>query len=168
MNKNLIAVINAVNLEPITYKLVYSSDGPQWPLEKALYIEKWYRRFLILHILEPQKIVVPTKDIDTYWHNHMLDSIKYHQDCDQLFGYYLHHFPYLGMRGEEDKNELERLFKMTLSAFKKLFGAMPTKYNTKIGSGICGGGDCFSKCGNDIHNDNARPKFAGIYEPQHA
>jgi sarcosine oxidase gamma subunit len=29
--------------------------------------------------------------------------MKYAADCEQAFGYFLHHYPYVGMRGEDDE-----------------------------------------------------------------
>jgi hypothetical protein len=33
--------------------------------------------------------------------------MKYAEDCQNVFGYFLHHFPYFGMRGEEDAADLK-------------------------------------------------------------
>jgi hypothetical protein len=29
--------------------------------------------------------------------------MKYATDCDAVFGHFLHHFPYIGLRGEDDE-----------------------------------------------------------------
>ncbi|HEU4561412.1 MAG TPA: hypothetical protein VFS20_26400 [Longimicrobium sp.] len=56
------------------------------------------------------------------WHYHILDTRAYHRDCQTLFGEYFHHFPYFGMRGEEDEQNLERAFKMTGVLYEEAFG----------------------------------------------
>ena len=35
----------------------------------------------------------PTKLMDTIWHHHILDTKNYHNDCNNIFGFYLHHKP---------------------------------------------------------------------------
>lgn len=38
-------------------------------------------------------MTVPNKQIDEMWHEHILDTRKYSDDCQTVFGYYLHHTP---------------------------------------------------------------------------
>ncbi len=66
--------------------------------------------------------IVPTSMVDKFWHFHILDTKKYAEDCERVFGYFLHHFPYFGMRGEEDAKNLKRCFTETEEIFKKEFG----------------------------------------------
>ncbi len=32
-------------------------------------------------------------EIDLFWHEHILDTKKYKQDCEMVFGRFLHHVP---------------------------------------------------------------------------
>ena len=52
--------------------------------------------------------IAPTAEVDAFWHAHILDTRKYFQDCATIANRYLHHFPYLGMLGEDDKLNLEK------------------------------------------------------------
>jgi hypothetical protein len=65
-------------------------------------VECEYRRFLYLMKIFPNEQTAPLVDVDTFWHYHILDTMKYATDCEQAFGYFLHHYPYVGMGGEED------------------------------------------------------------------
>jgi hypothetical protein len=58
--------------------------------------EQEYRRFLALHLAFPDSDIVPCKLVDTIWHQHILDTRAYHEDCDAIFGSYLHHPPISG------------------------------------------------------------------------
>ena len=40
----------------------------------------------------PQPLV-PTLEIDEFWHNHILYTQRYTEDCLNIFGHYLHHEP---------------------------------------------------------------------------
>jgi hypothetical protein len=92
-----------LDLEPIKMKLMHVASGEGWSLEKANAVEKEYRRFLCLMKMYPEEDTAPLVDVDTFWHYHILDTMKYAADCEQAFGYFLHHYPYVGMRGEDDE-----------------------------------------------------------------
>jgi hypothetical protein len=103
MNTNdLFKAVMQLDLEPIKTKLMHLS-GPGWSLEKANAVEKEYRRFLCLMKMYPDEDTAPLVDVDTFWHYHILDTMKYAADCEQVFGYFLHHYPYVGLRGGDDE-----------------------------------------------------------------
>ena len=104
MNTNdLLKAVMQLDLEPIKMKLMHVESGEGWSLEKADAVEKEYRRFLCLMKMYPEEDTAPLVDVDTFWHYHILDTMKYAADCEQAFGYFLHHYPYVGMRGEDDE-----------------------------------------------------------------
>ena len=88
--------------------------------------EDLYRRFLALTLRYPDQTICPTGPIDAIWHAHILDTEAYVRDCDALFGHYLHHFPYFGLRGPEDRADLERAFAESIDLFIRHFGIDPT------------------------------------------
>lgn len=96
-------VIATLDLEPIKVKLMHRESGEGWTQERANAIETEYRRFLMLMKKYPNEQTAPLTDVDTFWHYHILDTMKYAEDCAAVFGYFLHHFPYIGMRGEDDE-----------------------------------------------------------------
>jgi len=118
--------LSMVDLEPIKYALVKSKDGPQWTGRQAVTTEIWYRRFHTLIWLYPNQTIVPTKHIDEFWHNHILDTEKYFQDCISLHGKFVHHFPYLGT---DDKATLLTLYQSTLRLFLDTFNESPVVLN---------------------------------------
>jgi hypothetical protein len=104
MNANdLFNSVMQLDLEPIKTKLMHGPSGEGWSLEKANAVEKEYRRFLCLMKLYPDEDTAPLVDVDTFWHYHILDTMKYAADCEQAFGYFLHHYPYVGMGDEDDQ-----------------------------------------------------------------
>jgi hypothetical protein len=92
-----------LDLAPIKTKLMHVESGEGWSLEKVYAVEKEYRRFLCLMKLFPDEDTAPLAEVDTFWHYHILDTMKYAADCEQVFGYFLHHYPYVGMRGDNDE-----------------------------------------------------------------
>ncbi|MCF6253740.1 MAG: hypothetical protein L3J38_03220, partial [Thiomicrorhabdus sp.] len=70
----------------------------------------------------PDFPVVPSSHVDDFWHFHILDTLKYQEDCNAVFGYFLHHFPYFGMRGKEDEANLNKAWSDSISLYKSRFG----------------------------------------------
>jgi hypothetical protein len=88
--------------------------------------EDLYKKFLALNLHYPDRKICPTGPIDTFWHAHILDTRAYTQDCEALFGHYLHHFPYFGMRGTADAADLKATFQESIELFIIHFGIDPT------------------------------------------
>ncbi|TFW36223.1 glycine-rich domain-containing protein, partial [Massilia horti] len=103
ISKDEFQAIAELDLDPIKVKLMHKESGEGWTLEYANQIEFEYRRFLYLMKKFPNVPAAPLFDVDIFWHYHILDTMKYATDCDSVFGHFLHHFPYVGLRGEEDE-----------------------------------------------------------------
>jgi len=94
-----------------------------WKSEKVIAVEGLYKEWLILHKVYGDKFALaPNKALDEYWHFHILDTKKYMKDCEQVLGYYLHHYPYFGLTESEPEQDLEQGFLLTQELFKKHFG----------------------------------------------
>ena len=118
-----IAAIHALDLTPIKFKATRKEDGYGWSAGYADQMEVAYKRYLILHAKHPELTLAPEQDVDRFWHMHILDTRKYAADCEATFGYFLHHFPYLGLRGEEDAKALDAAFERMQSLIAQEFGA---------------------------------------------
>lgn len=96
-----------LNLDAIKEKLMHVESGEGWSSSQVESVEREYRRFLELMKLFPNEQASPSVEVDTFWHYHILDTRKYAADCEQFFGYFLHHYPYVGIHGE-DAAEMHR------------------------------------------------------------
>jgi hypothetical protein len=114
--------IAELDLEPIKVKLMHEESGEGWSLEKADAVEFEYRRFLYLMKMFPNEQTAPLMDVDTFWHYHILDTMKYAVDCETVFGYFLHHFPYIGLRGEDDEAAHRRVGDRMKELYEETFG----------------------------------------------
>ena len=81
---------------------MHPDDGEPWTLERATKAIEQYRRFLFLSKHYPQQRIVPSWEVDQVWHAHILDTTKYREDCDRLFGSFMDHWPYFGMKDEAE------------------------------------------------------------------
>jgi hypothetical protein len=97
-------------------------EGQGWSREYVEQMAIEYKRFLTLSVKYPEETIAPSKHVDKFWHGHILDTMKYVEDCQNVFGYFLHHFPYFGMRGEEDAANLAEAGKTTNRLYEKEFG----------------------------------------------
>jgi len=155
MNKE--AVMN-LDLGPIRFKL---NESLGWTKEKVDKSEMAYKRFLFLSGQYPDETVVPIGGVDDFWHYHIMDTYKYKEDCENIFGDFLHHFPYFGVRGEEDVKNLETAIEKTELLYIKEFGENPPKTNiddAKCGGDMTCGASLFEKNKSDM-NTMHRPSF---------
>lgn len=101
----------------------------------------YYREFLALLYAYPDKTIVPSQIIDAVWHHHILDTRAYASDTRSMFGHFLHHYPYFGMRGADDAKLLAESFVETCALWQKHFGRSPSSSRDMAG---CAGGKCSS------------------------
>jgi hypothetical protein len=97
-----------------------SVGGKGWSTEKAEEAASLYREFLVLCMLHHHEALVPTKLIDDVWHQHILDTRKYEEDCYAVFGKFLHHSP--DYRPDSSKELRDSRFALTRDLFMKEFG----------------------------------------------
>ena len=115
----------------IAYKLMYPDSGQGWTKEQTERAIANYLRFLAFKHQYPNVEIVPSEEIDKVWHTHILDTLKYAADCQAVFGRFIHHFPYFGIRGKSDRQNLEAAFVRTQAIFKEYFGV------SLDGSSVC-------------------------------
>lgn len=122
-DRDFLKRLSAIDFGPIAYKLMNPDDGEGWSLERATQAIEHYRRFLFLVNQYPSQQIVPSKEADQVWHTHILDTAKYSEDCDVLFGKFMHHWPYFGMKDAADKQALEDAFSQTQALLNAHFDA---------------------------------------------
>ena len=120
--EQIVAAIQALDLDPIKVKLMDPEEGQGWSRDYLDQMEIEYKRFLTLSVKYPEETISTSKDVDKFWHGHILDTLKYAEDCQNVFGYFLHHFPYFGMRGEEDAANLAEAGRTMNRLYEKEFG----------------------------------------------
>lgn len=115
-----------LDLSNVRMKLADPDEGRGYDVARLAVMEQEHRRFLALHLAHPGMDVVPCKIVDEIWHQHILDTAAYRDDCDAIFGSYLDHFPYFGMRGEDDARALNDAYAETIERYRDAFGEPPT------------------------------------------
>lgn len=147
--------IKNIDLEPIMVKLMDKEEGLGWTIDFTRRVENEYRKFLSLCKKYPDTAIVPSSNIDDFWHFHILDTLKYRDDCEDIFGYFLHHFPYFGMRGEDDEKNLIEAWNNTINIYKTEFGEIDSAI--WVSSKRCP--NCGRRCSNDSSKMEIRPRL---------
>lgn len=85
--------VASIDFTGIKWKL---GNSHGWDAERVDRAVEDYRKFLVLAATRPELSLVPGADLDEVWHTHILFTKQYHQDCEAVFGGYLHHAPWTG------------------------------------------------------------------------
>src|SRR5437660_3407882 len=123
--EQVIAAINALGLESVKVRMMDPELGEGWTREYAEGIERGYRTYLSMLAKYPDHAVdiLLSKDVDEFWHTHILQTIKYHDDCESVFGKYLHHAPHIGELTAADIAKREALAEKTRRLYEGEFGS---------------------------------------------
>lgn len=92
---------------------------PRWVPVEAQHGVRLYKRFLWLLKRHEGVFLVPSYEIDEFWHNHILHTKRYCADSQAIFGYYLHHEP---ASKQEDPCALIDGYRMTQLLYEQEFG----------------------------------------------
>jgi hypothetical protein len=153
--------VNSLDLEPIKYKLMEEEDGENWSLEKCDAIEPVYKGMLVLAGVYqdiPGVSIAPCKVVDIFWHYHVLDTQKYPEDCFNALGFFLHHFPYAGLRGDADKEHLLGEFNRTRLLYCEIVGFDPVERLGRFGAKATLCMSCFTTSAFHTDPPQARPR----------
>jgi hypothetical protein len=77
-------------------------EKPGWTLERAERAQREYVR----------------DDLDQFWHQHILDTLKYATDCNALFGRMIHHNPHLQRGSEQDNDAVAKTRRLYTRTFR--------------------------------------------------
>src|SRR2546422_5244736 len=87
--EQVIAAIHALDLESVKIRMMDPELGEGWTREYAEGIEQGYRNYLTMLVKHPEDAedLVVSKDVDKFWHTHILHTMKYTEDCEGVFGH---------------------------------------------------------------------------------
>ena len=91
---------------------------PRWTLADAKCATHVYKNFLYLQKKHFPFLLVPTREVDECWHNHILYTKNYFHDCYSIFGHYLHHQP---ASPSDNPNKLIEAFEKTKQLYLEEF-----------------------------------------------
>lgn len=112
--------LQTLDWQTIRYHLLNSDEGRDFTKGQVARAIWQYGLFLFLAQQYPGMRLVPTEEIDAVLHAHIATDRQYQDDCQTLFGGFVHHCAGLGTRG--DRTEWLQSFARTKQLFEKTFG----------------------------------------------
>ena len=106
----------------LTKQKLLEPEYANWTNERIEEAEKNYKRYLSVTKALNGYQLVPNGDVDRFWHEHILDTRRYAEDCSKLFGGFLHHYPFFGMRDDADNSTWIETSTKSTNFWNNLFG----------------------------------------------
>src|SRR5215831_1158082 len=122
--EQVVAAIRALDLESVKQRVTDPKLGEGWTRTYADSIEVAYKNYLTMLVKyqDDAEDILLAKDVDEFWHTHILQTMKYVDDCEVLFGKYLHHAPHVGEVTAADLERRAALADKTRRLYEKEFG----------------------------------------------
>ena len=119
----VVSAIHALDLESVKARLMDEELGEGWTREYADSIEQAYKTYLTMLVKyqDHAESILLAKDVDEFWHTHILQTLKYSDDCERVFGAYLHHNPHVGPRTQAVLAERVALAEKTRRLYEREF-----------------------------------------------
>jgi hypothetical protein len=123
--EQVIAAIQALDLESVKKRVMDPKLGEGWTREYAESIEGAYKNYLTMLVKyqDDAEDILLSEDVDEFWHTHILQTMKYSDDCAAVFGAYLHHSPHIGEVTPADVERRNAFAEKTRRLYAREFGA---------------------------------------------
>src|SRR5712692_6979251 len=121
----VIAAIQEIDLETVKIRVMDPVRGEGWTREYADSIEVAYKTYLTMLAKHPDDAedILLSEDVDEFWHTHILQTMKYAEDCQNVFGNFLHHEPHVGEVTSEDLERRDAQAEKTQRLYEREYGA---------------------------------------------
>ena len=122
--RDVIAAIQSLDLDAVKVRIMDAELGEGWTREYADSIEAAYKTYLTMLVKHPDDAedILLSKDVDEFWHTHILQTRKYAEDCQSVFGNFLHHEPHVGERTAADLEKRAAMAERTRGLYAREFG----------------------------------------------
>lgn len=122
--EQVLAAIETLDLQSVKSRLMDPKLGEGWTPEYADSIERAYKTFLsmVVKYQEDAEDIMLSRHVDEFWHTHILQTMKYADDCEAVFGTFVHHAPHVGELTEADHRKRAALADKTRALYEREFG----------------------------------------------
>jgi hypothetical protein len=116
--------IRALDLESVKLRLMDPELGKGWTREYADSVEAAYKTYLtmVAKYQDDAEDILLAKDVDEFWHTHILQTMKYARDCEKTFGTFVHHDPHVGAVTQAVRDKRAKLAEKTRTLYEREFG----------------------------------------------
>ena len=121
----VLAAIQALDLESVKVRMMDARVGEGWTREYADSIEVAFKHYLSMAVKyqEHAEDILLSEDVDEFWHTYILQTMKYADDCQAVFGTFLHHSPHIGEVTQADHDKRAQLAEKTRELYEREFGS---------------------------------------------
>jgi hypothetical protein len=160
--QDVIAAIQTLDLESVKVRIMDAELGEGWTREYADSIEAAYRTYLTMLVKYPDYAddIMLSEDVDEFWHTYILQTRKYSEDCQRVFGNYLHHEPHVGEVTAADLEKRTVQAEMTRQLYEREFGGTRQSEEAWSGKSIKVDGAAYSSA--SVHPINAAYSSSAI------
>jgi len=122
----VLSAIAALDLTSVKIRLMDPKVGEGWTREYADRIEVAFKHYLSMAVKyqEHAEDILLSEDVDEFWHAYILQTIKYADDCQAVFGTFLHHSPHIGELTQADHDKRDALAEKTRALYQREFGSL--------------------------------------------
>jgi len=133
IRKRGISILMDWDMDDVKKRLVHD-EGITW--EEAGALEAEYKRFIAIIIANPGPRFPISKQVDPFWHAHLMFTRDYAEMCSKVNnGVFIHHQP---MTEKQDAVEVRaNYFSSTLPEYQRMFGDPNPKYWPTVGFVHC-------------------------------
>ena len=123
--EQIAVAIQALDLTSVKRRLMDPELGEGWTPEYADSVEDAYKTYLtmVAKYQDDAEDLLLAKDVDEFWHTHILQTMKYAADCQAVFGTFLHHDPHVGEITQAVHDKRTRNAEKTRALYEREFGA---------------------------------------------
>jgi hypothetical protein len=123
--EEVVSAIQQLDLESVKLRVMDAELGEGWTREYAESIEVAYKTYLtmVVKYQDHAEDIMLSKDVDEFWHTHILQTMKYADDCQKVFGTFLHHNPHIGERTPAVLEKRVELADKTRHLYEREFGS---------------------------------------------
>jgi len=159
---DVIAAIHALDLESVKARVTDPELGEGWARDYADRIEAAYKTYLTMLVKYPDEAddILLSKDVDEFWHTHILQTRKYTEDCQKVFGNFLHHEPHVGEVTATDLARRSALAEKTRHLYEMEFGSAELADAAWAGTAVAAQNAAFSAA--SLRVENTAFSAAGI------
>ncbi len=108
----------------LTKEVGAAAKAKRWSRERTERAEFWYRAHLYMASKNGGRSLGGiSRDADVVWHMHILDSRKYREDTERIYGSYLDHLPSYRYAARQ----LSSMLKTARAEYIAAFGRVPPR-----------------------------------------
>lgn len=134
-HRDKVKQIDDFDYRPVAKKVNRDLNGvPQTYLDQGI---ENLKRYYVVALLDPANRHAVSRQVDPFWHAHVLFTRPYSDFCQHLYGHYIHHTP-LDPDDQKMVAHVTKLYNYTLEIYQKIFTSVDPNWWPDLSLGSFG------------------------------